>query len=300
MDKADHSHRARRDWSGIAFDWNRARAFLVTAEEGSLSAAARALNMSQPTLGRQVSAFEEELGVSLFDRGPRGLVPTSVGLALLDHMRTMAEAALEVSLTASGQAQALDGLVSVSVSELVAAYYMPPVLKALRQSAPQLQVELVVTNDPSDLRRREADVAIRSFRPTQPDLIARKLCTEEVHLYAGRDYAAKLGEDLSNADFVGYDTGPRLRQALAAIGLDVAPERFLTLSNSHLVMMEMLRAGLGIGILPDRIAHRDADLVRLGDFAPLSYEIWAVAHHELRTSARIRVLFDALVQNITG
>ncbi|SFI50424.1 LysR family transcriptional regulator [Celeribacter neptunius] len=300
MDSSEHTTRTGRDWSAIAFDWNRARAFLVTAEEGSLSAAARALKMSQPTLGRQVTGFEEELGVTLFDRGPRGLSLTPTGLALLEHMRRMGEAALEVTLTASGQAQALDGLVSVSVSELVAANYMPPVLKALRETAPQLQVELVVTNDPSDLRRREADVAIRSFRPTQPDLIARKLCEEEVHLYAEKDYAEGLAPDLSNAAFIGYDTGPRLRQALAALGLDVAPERFLTLSNSHLVVMDLVRAGLGVGILPDRVAARDGDLVRVGSYPPLSHALWAVAHHELRTSARIRVLFDALVQNITS
>ncbi|MCA0043034.1 LysR family transcriptional regulator [Celeribacter litoreus] len=287
-----------RNWSAINFDWTRARAFLVTAEEGSLSAAARALRMSQPTLGRQVAALEEELGVTLFDRVPRGLALTPTGLALLPHMRAMAEAAMEVRLIASGEAEALDGTVAISVSEIVAAYYMPPVLKALRQRAPNLQVELVVTNDPSDLRRREADVAIRSFCPKEPDLITRKIGDESVHLYAAKSYAAKLPDDITQADFIGYDTGPRLRQALSSIGLDVAAERFLAVSNSHLVVMDMIRAGLGVGIVPDRVAARDPSLVRVGSYPALSHEMWAVAHRELRTSARIRVLFDALVQNI--
>ncbi len=288
-----------RDWTALAFDWNRARAFLVTAEEGSLSAAARALKMSQPTLGRQVAAFEEELGLTLFDRVPRGLRLTEAGLELLTHMRAMGDAAMQVSLAATGQSAALDGLVAISASEVVAAYYLPPVLKALREEAPQLQVEIVASNTASDLRRREADIAIRSFRPTQPDLIARKLCEEEVHLYAARDYAAALGDDLSEAAFLGYDTGPRLRQALSGIGLDLREEQFLALSNSHLVVLDMVRAGLGIGIVPDRVAARDPSLVRVGSYPALRHDLWAVAHRELRTSARMRVLFDCLVRNIS-
>lgn len=288
-----------RDWTALAFDWNRARAFLVTAEEGSLSAAARALKMSQPTLGRQVAAFEEELGLTLFDRVPRGLRLTEAGLELLTHMRAMGDAAMQVSLAATGQSAALDGLVAISASEVVAAYYLPPVLKALREEAPQLQVEIVASNTASDLRRREADIAIRSFRPTQPDLIARKLCEEEVHLYAARDYAAALGDDLSEAAFLGYDTGPRLRQALSGIGLDLREEQFLALSNSHLVVLDMVRAGLGIGIVPDRVAARDPSLVRVGSYPALRHDLWAVAHRELRTSARMRILFDCLVRNIS-
>lgn len=287
-----------RDWSAVNFDWTRARAFLVTAEEGSLSAAARALNTTQPTLGRQVAAFESELGVTLFERLPRGLVLTETGMAMLPHIRAMAEAAIEARLVASGHTETLEGTVALSVSELVAAHYLPPVLKALRQTAPRLQVEIIATNDPSDLRRREADVAIRSFRPTQPDLIARKIRDENVHLYASRDYIAQMPDDLRAADYIGYDTGPQLRQALKVLGLDLGPERFLTLSNSHLVVMDMIRAGLGIGILPERMALLWPDLVRVGEFAPLQHELWAVSHRELRTSARIRVLFDALVQNI--
>lgn len=297
MDKPLHHS---RDWTAVGFDWNRARAFLVTAEEGSLSAAARALNMTQPTLGRQVSALEEELGVTLFDRVPRGLQLTPVGMELLAHVRRMGEAAMDVALSASGQSRALDGLVTVSASEIVAAYYMPGVLKALRAEAPKLQVEVVASNDASDLRRREADIAIRSFRPTQPDLIARKLCEETVHLYGTREYLSSVREDLSDAVFIGYDTGPRLRMALSGIGLDVSADQFLALSNSHLVVLDYVREGLGIGIVPDRVAEREPSLVQLLNYAPLRHELWAVAHRELRTSARMRVLFDAMVRYITS
>ncbi|MEO1204597.1 MAG: LysR family transcriptional regulator, partial [Pseudomonadota bacterium] len=157
------------DWRSIAFDWNRARAFLVTAEEGSLSAAARALNMTQPTLGRQVTALEEELGVALFERGGRGLEPTPTGLALLEHVRTMGNAASRLSLAASGQSMAIDGTVRISATEATAAFALPPVLTRLRQAEPGIHVEIVASNDQSDLKRREADIAVRAIRPGQPD-----------------------------------------------------------------------------------------------------------------------------------
>ena len=292
------------DFRAARFDWTHARAFLVTAETGSFSAAARALNMSQPTLGRQVAAFEAELGVTLFDRIPRGLTLTPAGLDLLPHIRAMGAAATQAARVASGQATTLEGSVTLSVSEIVAAYYLAPVLSALRSSAPRLQIEVLVSNEAADLRRREADVAIRSFRPTQPDLIARKLRSEAVYLYAAKDYAATLGPnpadaDLSQADFIGYDSGPRLRAALSALGLEVAERQFMRLSNSHLVVADMVRSGLGVGILPERVAAQMGDLVRVGAYPPILYDLWAVAHRELRTSARIRALFDSLVQYVT-
>ena len=162
------------NWKSMKFDWNRARAFLVTAEEGSLSAAARALEMTQPTLGRQVSALEQELGVALFERAGRGLVLTPSGLELVDHVRAMGEAANRVSLTASGQSQTIEGSICITASEIHAAYLLPPIIAKLRRAQPGIKVEIIASNAASDLRRREADIAIRSFRPTQPELIAKK------------------------------------------------------------------------------------------------------------------------------
>ena len=156
------------DWRSVTFDWNRARAFLVTAEEGSLSAAARALDMTQPTLGRQVTALEQELGVALFERGARGLELTPSGLDLLEHVRAMGEAANSLSLTASGQATAVEGNICITATEVMAAFILPPIIEKLRRLEPGITVELVASNSTSDLKRREADIAIRSFRPTQP------------------------------------------------------------------------------------------------------------------------------------
>ena len=144
----------RMDWRSVKFDWNRARAFLVSAEEGSLSAAARALGMAQPTLGRQVRALEDELGVILFERVGRGLTLTPSGLELVEHVRAMSEAASRVSLTASGQSQSIEGTVCISATEVAAAYVLPPIITRLRRAEPGIAIEVVASNNISDLRRR--------------------------------------------------------------------------------------------------------------------------------------------------
>lgn len=171
--------RIRMDWNGINFDWNRARAFLATAESGSLSAAARSMAMTQPTLGRQVSALEEELEVVLFERVGRGLRLTPAGFELLEHVRKMGEAASAIALSAAGKSTAVEGSVSISASEVDAALRLPPILKRIRDRHPGIDIVIVATNAESDLRLREADIAIRNYRPTQETLIARRVAEFE-------------------------------------------------------------------------------------------------------------------------
>ncbi|MEM7018651.1 MAG: LysR family transcriptional regulator, partial [Pseudomonadota bacterium] len=172
------------DWRSVKFDWNRARAFLVTAEEGSLSAAAQALDMTQPTLGRQVTALEEELGVALFERVGRGLALTPSGLELVEHVREMGDAANRLSLAASGQSDAIEGTVCITATEEMSAFILPRIIRKLRDKAPGIEVELIASNSTSDLGRREADIAIRGFRPTQLNLITRKVSESSFNLYA--------------------------------------------------------------------------------------------------------------------
>lgn len=155
-------------------DWNHLRAFLATVESGSLSAAARSLGLTQPTLGRQVAALEQELGVLLFERLGRSLVPTLAGRELFESARSMGEAASRLSIIASGQSQSIEGLVRITASDIVAAHILPPILKRLNEVAPGIVVDVVADNDVRDLMRREADIAIRHVRPEQPDLIARR------------------------------------------------------------------------------------------------------------------------------
>ena len=292
------------DWRSVKFDWNKARAFLVTAEEGSLSAAARALGMAQPTLGRQVDGLEQELGIVLFERVGRGLQLTPGGLELLDHVRVMGDAAGRVSMNALGQSQTLEGRVCISASETYAAVLLPPIIAKLRILEPDIHVEIVVSNQASDLRRREADIAIRNFRPTEPDLIAKKVGEADAVLYATPDYIEKIGnptmpQDLRHAHFVNLDHAGMMIKALNKLGLGLTEENFPLLTESYLVMWELVRQGAAIGILDAHIGDADPIVRRvLPDFQPFIFPIWLVSHRELTTSRRIRRVYDYLAEEL--
>jgi DNA-binding transcriptional LysR family regulator len=295
----------RMDWRSVKFDWNRARAFLVTAEEGSLSAAARALGMAQPTLGRQVDALETELGVTLFERAGRGLTLTAAGLDLLDHVRAMGDAAGRVSLAASGQAQTIEGTICITASEIYSAYLLPPIVMKLRREQPGIEVEIVASNAAIDLKRREADIAIRNFRPSQPDLIAKKIGDDLARLYAAESYLERIGhpatpEELSDADFIGFDTTAVMVDGLNRLGLSLTQKNFPVLTANHLVHWELVKAGAAIGIVPEAIGDREPGVRRvLADFTPMEFPIWLTTHRELNTSRRVRMVFDLLAEELS-
>lgn len=294
----------RMDWSSVNFDWNRARAFLVTAEEGSLSAAARALGVAQPTLGRQVSALERELNIILFQRVARGLELTASGLELLEHVRKMGEAASNVSLTAFGQSQSIEGTIRISASETYAAMLLPKIIAKIRKMEPLIKIEIIAANTTSDLRRREADIAIRNYRPTEPDLIAKKIRDVPARLYATQQYLASIGnprhpQDCSKADFINLSNDNLLMDTLNGLGFTLTPKNFPISTENFLVNWECVKQGLGVGILDGNIGDREQLVVRaLADFKPLVFPIWLVAHRELSTSRRIRTVFDILASEL--
>jgi DNA-binding transcriptional LysR family regulator len=290
------------NWQAISFDWNQVRAFLATVEEGSLSAAARALGLTQPTLGRQVAALEQELGVTLFDRSGRKLLLTPSGLELADHVRAMGEAATALSLAATGQAQSVEGLVRITASEIYSAFLLPPIIAELRRSYPGIRLDIVATNSLSDLRRREADIAIRNNRPTDPDLIARKIRMDHGALYASAAYLATLGPvaspaDFSDALFLGFGDNAQYIDVLTGLGFRISERNFDLSTENHLVLWAMARAGLGIGVVPVLVGDADPDMQRiLPDLPPVEYPIWLVAPRELKTSRRVRVVYDLLAK----
>ena len=289
------------DWRSVTFDWNRARAFLVTAEEGSLSAAARALGMTQPTLGRQVSALEEELGVTLFERVGRGLVLTQAGAQLMDHVRAMGEAASAVSLAASGQARRLEGHVVVTATEIYSQWLLPPVLRRLRDSAPGISVEIVASNSIRDLKRREADIAIRNARPDQPDLIGKLVAQDHAGFYATPAYLDRVGpietaRDLPRAEFIGFEENVNFIAAINARDIPLTEAHFPIRASSHAVHWDMMLAGLGIGIGPAGLGDSDPRLRRVLPDLQFDYPVWLVAHRELRTNPRVRLLWDLLAE----
>ena len=292
------------DWSSVTFDWNRARAFLVTAEEGSLSAAARALRMTQPTLGRQVDALEQELGVALFERAGRGLVLTPAGLELLDHVRAMGEAATRLSISAVGHSQVLEGRVTITVSEVYGALVFPPILARIRREEPGIELDIIATSATRDLRRHEADIAVRNFRPVEPDLIARRLRDTPACLYASPDYLARNGNpdtpnDLGRADFISIDRSGALLDGLNSMGLNLTERNFPIFTDDYLVMWEYVKSGLGIGILDAHLGDAEPRVRRvLPDLEPLSFPIWLVSHRDLTTNRRIRRVFDMLAEGL--
>lgn len=294
------------NWQTLSFDWNQARAFLATAEEGSLSAAARALGLTQPTLSRQVGALEESLNVYLFERVGKSLVLTQSGLDLLEHFRTMGEAANSISLAASGKSQAIEGRVSITATDLMAAFYLPPILKKLQKKAPLIEIELVVANDIRDLTRREADIAIRHVRPDQPSLIAKLIGQRDAHLFAASSYLDNIGrpnsvQGFSEADFVGIGDPDRALGGYKKFGLDLTRANFKLMTNSGTVVWELVRQGLGISMLPVEYGKLVEGVeVVLPELAGLTFPVWLVTHRELHTSRRIRLVFDLLAEMLTN
>jgi len=293
------------NWEAVDFDWNEARAFLVTALEGSLSAAARHLKQTQPTLSRKVASLERHLGVTLFERVGKRLVLTETGIGLLDHVRAMGEAAGLVALGATGRSQAIVGQVRISAGEVVAAYLLPPMVERIREAHPEIDVHVVASNRLSDLLRREADIAIRHVRPEQPDLVARKVRDSSAHLYAAKRYVRRHGRpssvDLTGAVFVGADDNPRFIEVLEQIGVQgLSLENFKSTTDSHLVGWEFVRRGLGIGAMIREVADATPGIEQvLSKLPPIPVPFWLCTHRELYTSRRIRVTFDLLAEALS-
>lgn len=290
------------NWQSSPFDWNQARAFLATAEAGTLSEAARKLGLTQPTLSRQVAALEEGLGVVLFERIGRSLSITPIGLELLEHFRAMGEAANTISLASSGKSQAVEGHVSITASDAFAAYLLPPVLKQINLVAPGLSIEVFASNDIRNLQLREADIAIRHVRPEQPDLIAKLLRQSTAHLYASKLYLKECGypksaDDLLMATFIGFAPIDRLMAGLNSCGLALTRKNFKIITDNGVVAGELIKQGFGIGVMPKEFAAVAPNLeCILPELVALPLPFWLTTHRELLTSRRIRIVFDVLAE----
>ncbi|AEQ50906.1 transcriptional regulator, LysR family [Pelagibacterium halotolerans B2] len=285
------------------FDWNQMRAFLATIEAGSLSAAARALGLTQPTLSRQIAALEDDLGLLLFERVGRRLTLTEAGRRLAEQVRAMGAAADRIAITASSQSQALEGRVRITAVDILVAHVLPPVLETLYAIAPGIEIEIIASNSIDDLMRREADIAIRHVQPDHEDLIARRCRDTEVALYAASSFLEKFGRpiqpsDLAEAPFIGFAPDDSVDQELNRRGIPVTRGNFRWLCVSSLVGLELIRRGLGIGLTFADAADQFPDLERvLPDMEPLRAPVWLTVHRELRTSPRMRIVFDALAES---
>ena len=282
------------------FDWSLARTFLAALEAGSLLGAAKRLGSSQPTVGRQISELESQLGVALFERTGRGLVPTQSALQLAVSAQAMEAAALQLARSGSGSQKQISGTVRITASQPVACYLLPPILSDMRRALPEVQVELESSNVVSNLLRREADIALRMVRPDQATLIAKKIGDVGVGTYASRDYLTRRGTpkrpmDLIGHDLIGYDKGEDIIRGFRAAGQSVTREAFAFRTDDLIVQWQAVRAGLGIGFFATYLARTDPDvLTLLPTMALPELPMWLTVHREIRTSQRIRTVFDFL------
>lgn len=286
---------------GEHIGWEHYRTLLSVLTEGSLSGAARVLGMTQPTVGRHISALESAFGQTLFTRGPTGLVPTEVALALRGHAEAMRSTAAALEREAFSQGQGIHGTVRISASEVVGVEVLPRALAGLRRDHPALKLELVATNRVQDLLQREADIAIRMAPPQQQALVARRVGTVKLGLFAHADYLARQGapqtlDDLEAHALIGFDDEtPFIRAAKTRLPL-WEREAFSLRSDSDVAQLAMIRAGCGIGICQVALARRDPALVRiLPDDFMFPLDTWVTMHGDLVGSRRCRIVFDAMV-----
>ena len=284
--------------------WEYYRSLLAVLTHGSLSGAARALGITQPTVGRHIAALEQELGVVLFTRSQQGLLPTGIALALRPHAQAMEQTAALMARAAGNAGEGAAGVVRISASEVVGVEVLPPILARLRERHPALVVELVLSNQVHDLLRREADIAVRMVAPRQERLVMRKIGVIEVGLHAHEDYLARHGEPLDLADLashalIGYDTPSALVRSAGGNWQAFSRDRFALCCDSDLAQLALIRAGAGIGGCQVALAARNPALRRILPQAfALPLETWVTMHEDLRASMGCRAAFDALVEGL--
>lgn len=289
--------------------WELFAAFLAVMQHGSLSAAARAMQLAQPTVRRQIEALEAQLGVVLFTRAPNGLVPTELARATLPHAEAVAASTRALLRAVSAPAEEERGVVRLAASEIVGIEVLPVMLARLNERHPGLCVELVLSNRNEDLLRRDADLAVRMMRPTQVGLLARRAARIELGLYASEAHLARRGAPRTLAELtsgeprlVGGDRARGLAEALAAAGLPTKPSDYVLRSDNDAAQLAAVRAGLGIGVCQAPLAARAPEgapgLRRVLPALRFALEAFVVMHEDLRRVRRVRLVFDHLVAEL--
>ncbi len=283
-------------------DWNQMRALLATVEAGSLSAAAKRLGLTQPTLGRQVAALEESLGLAIFERVGRSLVLTEAGQQLVADLKDMGAAAQRVALSAAAQSQSVEGVVRITTADIYAGHVLPPLMEQIRREAPGIRLEVLATGSISDLLRREADIAIRHVRPDQDGLIAKRCKDTKAHIYGTPDLLERMGrpttgEALARGVFVGAMQGnDDFIAQMVARGVPLSAANFPFATQSGMTGWEWVRKGMCLGGMVEAVAKLTPEVVvAVPHIEPISVPVWLVTHRELHTSRRIRLVFDMLV-----
>jgi len=287
-------------------NWEWYRTFLSVVDTGSLSAAGRALGLTQPTVGRHIDSLESALGLKLFTRSFDGFAPTEAAHELLPYAAGVAATAAALRRVASSIGDGVRGTVRISASDVVGVEVLPSILAALRTAHPALVVELVLSNAVDDLLRREADIAVRMVRPTQEALVARQIGAIDIGMFARQSYLDANGtpdslDALAGHALIGYDHEPAALRAWIQRYPAFARDKLALRTDNDLAQLGAIRAGVGIGWCQAGLAARDAGLVRLlpGDCA-LALPTWVAMHEDLRASPRCAVTFAALVAGLSA
>ena len=286
-------------------DWNLYRTFLAVTVQGSLSGAARRLGLTQPTVSRHIDALEAMVGGQLFLRSQRGLIATERALDLVPLAETLASTAAAFMRAAGGSASELKGAVRISASEVVGVEWLPPILTRIRRRHPGLIVELKVSDAVDDLLSREADIAVRMVEPTQGALIAKRLAPVELGLFASRDYLDLRGypasvADLADHDVIGFDAETPFMRDIGRRFPALRRSGFALRADSTLLHLAAVRAGFGVGLCQVALCAQDPSLMRvLSGEVSVTLGLWIVMHEDLKTNARYRAVFDALVSGLS-
>ncbi len=288
-------------------DWTLVRSFLAVMRHGSLSAAARATGLTQPTVGRHVELFEQQLDVALFTRSNTGLIATEAAHVLMPHAEAMeiAMAALVRAAEAGGDSLAPEGTVRITTSEIMGLNVIPLILGELRTAYPKIIYELALNNRTDDLLRRAADIAVRMGRPKQEGLVTRKIGDLVLRFYAHKSYVERFGApsnlvDLSKFHLIGFDQDSHSARSVVAGSFPVSRDLFSFRCDSDGAQLAAVKAGLGIGLVQSAIARRDPDLVEvLSDTVALKLECWLAMHEDLKAQPAIRATFDGLAEGLS-
>lgn len=288
----------------MRIDWSLMEVFLAVAETGSLSAAARQLGSSQPTVGRQVREIEARLGAELFHRRPRGLEVTEMGAALIAPARAMRDAMGQVALSVAGAETQLAGAVRITAPHLVSHYILPGIIAQMRAEEPEIQIDLLPSDSTENLLFREADIAVRMYRSDQLDIITRKLGDVPMGIFAARTYLARAGRperpgDLAAHQLVGYDRSDLILQGMRAAGLPAERNWFGTRCDAQATNWELVRQGCGIGFGQLKVGMADPLLERLlPEFEIPGIPMWLAAAEAMRNTPRIRRAWDMLAAGL--
>ncbi|MEP2531940.1 LysR family transcriptional regulator [Shimia sp.] len=281
-------------------DWTLIQSFLAVAETGSLSGAARKLGVSQPTLGRHIKTLEESLNVELFHRHARGFELTGLGRDMRAHAGQMESAMRSIAMTAAGGETRLKGDVRIATSVFMAHHAMPDIIAMMRSAEPDICIDLVPSDASENLLFREADIAVRMYRPAQLDMVTKHLGDITLGMFATQDYLNRKGRprsagDLRHHDMIGYDANDDIIREMRQMGIAASRDWFSVRCDNQSAYWNLVKAGCGLGFCQSNVARATPGIEEvLPDFPMPVLPVWLTAHEAIRHTPRISRIWALL------